>query len=436
MFESTEENIECYDKSEPQVYHQNLKLQSKLSLRELTPSIEMKTFEVGSLDSSDTYLSCCTHPFTSLADLTEDTNEDNSRAELLHNVYINPMEVMAHQSNNELNFQHFLVGVPLNHNKSDDMLTKKLNVILSDQLCNDSSSTTSTSSPLIKKPKFLQGLRTRFDESNAIAKDFHEMAKQKIKSPFLPYRGRTGSGSKASLLISDLNSDNLKHKKSILKKNDSNSQSREEMERLLPETPKHAMNRVSTTPQTLSLNPTTSLSLPSRPATGFLTPQTSSPSALSLSVNESTNKTVRPSLKQIGSSKAGKQITPPPVSISTPTPPALLPMPPIVPPIPIFQTTSTTRLIGAVAPIQLSAKGSLKKADTPLVRCSNPICYYNRVCRATPLCAGCGHRIETFKDSNDSKPHSVPLTPTTPDSKHDQNMSRQPSNESAPPAYS
>ncbi|CAG2110672.1 unnamed protein product, partial [Medioppia subpectinata] len=259
MFESMDENMDCYDKSEPQVNHQYVRQTSKSGLREavFSPNFEMKTFEVGSLDSSDTYLSCCTHPFNSLADLTEDTNEDNSRAELLHNVYINPMEVMAHQSSKELNFDQLLVGVPLNpliHNKSDDFLineTKKLNVILSEQLCNESfTSMTTSSSPLIKKPKFLQGLRTRFDDSNASAKDVHEVnkqtVKQKIKTPFLPYRGRTGSGSKASLLISDLNSDNPKHKKSILK-NSSNSQSREEMERLLPETPKHAINRISTT---------------------------------------------------------------------------------------------------------------------------------------------------------------------------------------------
>lgn len=265
------------------------------------------------------------------------------------------------------------------------------------------------------------------------------------------YLGRTGSGSKTSLLISDLNNESPKQKKSILKKNEmTNNQSKEEMERLLPETPKHISNRISTIPQTLALTTITALSIASRPTTGFLTPQTSSPSSLCLSGNESSNKTVRPSLKQIGSSKAGKQSSPPPVSISTPTPPAPSPtascVPNVVPipaptvsaiPIPILQTTSTTRLIGAVAPIQLSSKSSLKKADTPSVRCSNPVCYYNRVCRATPLCAGCGHRIETFKDSNNSGPHSVPLTPTTPDnSKQDSNISRQPSNESAPPAYS
>jgi hypothetical protein len=242
------------------------------------------------------------------------------------------------------------------------------------------------------------------------------------------FLGRTGSGSKTSLLVSDLSTENSKHKKSILKKNDSgNNQTKEEMERLLPETPKLVVNKQTITPQTLSL--TTTSSMPSR-STGFLTPQTSTPSAVTYFGPDNGSKTLRPSLKQIGSSKTWKQSSPP---ISLPPPP-----PPPLPPPPIFQTTATTRLIGAVTPIQLTSKVSLKKADTPSVRCSNQSCYYNKVCRATPLCAGCGHRIETFSDNdiNNSKPHSVPLTPTTPDSKAQNNMSRQPSNESAPPACS
>lgn len=198
------------------------------------------------------------------------------------------------------------------------------------------------------------------------------------------------------------------------------------MEKLIPETPKHIIEREQKTPQTLSLM-TKSLSIPSH-QTGFLTPQTSSPSAMAFFGTDNSLRPARPSLKQIGSSKAWKQPSPP---ICLPPPP-----PPPLPPPPIFQTTSTTRLIGAVTPIQLTSKVSLKKADTPLVRCSNQSCYYNKVCRATPLCADCGHRIEAIKDVDSSKPHSVPLTPTTPDSKHDQNISRQPSNESAPPACS
>lgn len=200
-----------FEKNDRKMY-QNLKQFTKQS--DLTNSYEMKTFEVGSVESSDTYLSCCTHPFNSLADLTEDANEDNSRAELLHNVYINPMEVMD-QSCKQLNFEQSLVRVPLiplnplsalnavipiNQNKIDDNLTKetkKLNVISSEQLCNDSFSLTSHSSHLIKKPKFLQGLRTRFDESaKETTKDFHESSKQlkqkmTIKTPFFPYRGQS-----------------------------------------------------------------------------------------------------------------------------------------------------------------------------------------------------------------------------------------------------
>jgi len=155
----------------------------------------MKTFDVGSVESSDTYASCCTHPFNSLADLTQDTTQD-SQSHQPHNVYINPLEVMV-QSSKELNLE--TVRVPIKKTISEDnsiINNKIVNLILPEEHfdSSESYSTTSTSSPLIKKPKFLQGLRTRFDDSNVSSNDFHETAKQvkqkiTIKSSFFPYRG-------------------------------------------------------------------------------------------------------------------------------------------------------------------------------------------------------------------------------------------------------
>jgi hypothetical protein len=102
------------------------------------------------------------------------------------------------QSSREFNCEQ-TVRVPIKKTISEDnsiINNKLVNVILPEEQCDSSESysTTSTSSPLIKKPKFLQGLRTRFDDSNAGSNDFHETnksvkPKMTIKTPFFPYRG-------------------------------------------------------------------------------------------------------------------------------------------------------------------------------------------------------------------------------------------------------
>jgi hypothetical protein len=249
------------------------------------------------------------------------------------------------------------------------------------------------------------------------------------------YLGRTGSGSKTALLGSDDNTSN--RKKSILKKSDSTNQSKEETEKLLLLGLDATLDKQTTTSALSSLTPshsTPSTISTSRPTTEFLRPQIFVPAdSFATAIDQQPPKNQRPTLKQLGSSKSWKQQAHTSESQTesthhSPHHPILLPHQPYSQPPTGGQTT---RLIGAVTPIQLTSKMSLKKNEIPNVRCSNPCCFYNKVSNATPLCAGCGYRMETLnvEHMSSKQTHSVPLSPSTPDAK----PHRQSSNESAPP---
>ena len=233
----------------------------------------------------------------------------------------------------------------------------------------------------------------------------------------LNYLGRTGSGSKTALLVTDSPNESSR-KKSILKRNDlnNNNQNKEEMEKLLPCASQNMNNNVNNKTNTNHL--LTSPIVPtSNPSIGYWTPQTTN----ALFFGNISSKS-RPTLKQIGSSKQVVQST----LLQNPSETLL----------PTSTQPSTTRLIGAVTPIQLTSQMSstIKRTEnTPVIRCSNSSCYFNRIGHSSPLCAGCGHKMETLnQESNSLKPHSVPLSPSTPDQL--EKVGRQPSNESAPPA--
>jgi len=54
--------------------------------------------DLASVDSSDTYASCQTHPFLSQGDLTADFNDEACALDIdMDNLYINPLEREQHQ---------------------------------------------------------------------------------------------------------------------------------------------------------------------------------------------------------------------------------------------------------------------------------------------------------------------------------------------------
>ena len=408
---------------------------------ETTSNIEMKTFDVDSVESSDTYASCTTHPFNSFDDFTDDTTQTQ-------NVYINPMEKMPQTSktdtqkiNKSLTNEDIASGIKITNNRLINSILKE------NGKSNDTISTTSTASPFIKKTKHLQNLKTRFNDGSNTPTDDTDFSKPikpkvSIKESFFPYRGmilkllfrkdhfqtnfnylgRTGSGSKTALLVTDSPNESSK-KKSILKRNDSNNnnnnnnQNKEEMEKLLPCASQNKNNNVNNNKTNTNHLLASPIAPTSNPSIGYWTPQTTN--ALFF---ENISSKSRPTLKQIGSSKQMVQST----LLQNPSETLL----------PTSTQPSTTRLIGAVTPIQLTPQMSsiIKRTEnTPVIRCSNPSCYFNRVGHASSLCTGCGHKMETLnQESNSLKPHSVPLSPSTPDQL--QEVGRQPSNESAPPA--
>ena len=154
---------------------------------ETASNIEMKTFDVDSVESSDTYASCNTHPFNSFDDFTDDTTQTQ-------NVYINPMEKMAQTSktdtqkiNKSLTNEDIANGI--------EITNRLINSILKENnKSNDAISTTSTASPLIKKTKLLKNLKTRFNDGSNTPTDDTDFVKPtkpkvSIRESFLPYRG-------------------------------------------------------------------------------------------------------------------------------------------------------------------------------------------------------------------------------------------------------
>lgn len=216
-------------------------------------------------------------------------------------------------------------------------------------------------------------------------------------------------------MLSDFSSGGIK-KKSILKKGDSSgNQSKEEIERLLPDQQHHTTSLqhpsflISSSPSTFQ-HPSGSLTL-------------IQPTIAVTNSNISDSIKIRPTLKQIGSSKICRHAQPQ-FGVNAGQ---------------FASHSAPQRLIGAVTPIQLHMADKAEASEDgglSLVRCSNPKCLYNRVTHSTPLCAGCGSRMETLanKSGIPSKPHSLPLSPISAPEVKEEVISRQSSNESAPPA--
>lgn len=69
--------------------------------------------DLASVDSSDTYASCQTHPFLSQGDLTADFNDEACALDIdMDNLYINPLEKEACRSGNISSSTGFIVGLP------------------------------------------------------------------------------------------------------------------------------------------------------------------------------------------------------------------------------------------------------------------------------------------------------------------------------------
>ena len=93
------------------------------------------------------------------------------------------------------------------------------------------------------------------------------------------YLGRTGSGSKTALLVTDSPNESSK-KKSILKRNDSNNnnnnnnQNKEEMEKLLPCASQNMNNNVNNNKTNTNHLLASPIAPTSNPSIGYWTPQT------------------------------------------------------------------------------------------------------------------------------------------------------------------
>lgn len=69
--------------------------------------------DLASVDSSDTYASCQTHPFLSQGDLTADFNDEACALDIdMDNLYINPLEKESRRGTNISSSTGFIVGLP------------------------------------------------------------------------------------------------------------------------------------------------------------------------------------------------------------------------------------------------------------------------------------------------------------------------------------
>ncbi|XP_013777491.2 potassium voltage-gated channel subfamily B member 1-like [Limulus polyphemus] len=203
---------------------------------DLQSNIEMKPiskWDVGSIESSDTYASCNTHPFSSQGDLTaEDIRSGRS------NLYINPLE------------EHKPAAGSSSCNSATNEETE--GKVLTGEIPEGHAKITAISSSPARKPRFLEAIkpRTRFDDTDPSQRYLvptTETITMPTSKPKLGMKGPFTGGTKATsknIFLGEPEGtatarrghpspDNGK-KKSILKKTDSSQ--REEMEQLIPET--------------------------------------------------------------------------------------------------------------------------------------------------------------------------------------------------------
>ncbi|XP_076368009.1 potassium voltage-gated channel protein Shab-like [Tachypleus tridentatus] len=156
---------------------------------DLQANIEMKTinmWDIGSVESSDTYASCNTHPFASQADLSI---EDSSLAR--SNLYVNPLEDSSQIGTAPVTRRS--LEVPGQPPVSHASVALTLSSSSGDSASYDESSgKTLTEQPQIetqntsslKKPRFLQGLKqkARFDELDSPQRSFQSSTDSLISS--------------------------------------------------------------------------------------------------------------------------------------------------------------------------------------------------------------------------------------------------------------
>ncbi|XP_076333838.1 potassium voltage-gated channel protein Shab-like [Tachypleus tridentatus] len=219
---------------------------------ELEANIEMKTinkWDMGSVDSSDTYASCNTHPFDSRADLTI---EDSTLAR--SNLYVNPLEdplqiglAPVTRKSLEVPVSHPSVFLTLSSSSGDSYDESSGRTVI-EQPQTDTQNAFNTPSSQ-KKPRFLLGLKskTRLDGIDSQQRSFEfstdsliisgNRPKVGIKTPFSSRAkslGRNhffGDTEPSSVSWHLQPSPEVSKKKSILKKGDSIH--KEEIEKLL-----------------------------------------------------------------------------------------------------------------------------------------------------------------------------------------------------------
>ncbi|XP_022246633.1 potassium voltage-gated channel protein Shab-like isoform X2 [Limulus polyphemus] len=228
---------------------------------DLQANIEMKTinkWDMGSVDSSDTYASCNTNPFDSQADLT---TEDSTPAR--SNLYVNPLEdplqigsAPVTRKSLEVPVSHPSVALTLSSSSGDSYDESSGRTIIEQPQTDTHNAFNTLSSQ--KKPRFLLGLKskTRLDEMDSPQRSFQSSTDSLITSGNRPKVGiKTPFSSRARSLgrshfFGDTEpspasrhlqpSPEVSKKKSILKKGDSIH--KEEMEKLLAD-PTHSLSK-------------------------------------------------------------------------------------------------------------------------------------------------------------------------------------------------
>ncbi|XP_067121099.1 potassium voltage-gated channel subfamily B member 2-like isoform X2 [Centruroides vittatus] len=418
--------------SQPNDYHAN---------------IEMKTinrWDVGSVESSDTYLSCNTHLFESQGDLTAE--EQLASPIYNSNLYVNPLtdytapsgkSIAALITSSTSSIQHHVLPQSQMYkshssssldsenyeeptDKMEDDANTGIPLLSHSQDFKTKQDIHNNFSPPIKKPRFFQAIRQRprFDgnrqsslsslDSISTTGSLTGKSKVGIKTPFSSLiLGRFGRGSKSPLLTdspqkSQISNPDISKKKSILKKTD-NGHKEESTPEQISKTVLRKMKKAADD------------NLQNNNNTSFSTSVLLSPAVKSSATSKQPLKAIGPKtgpkphaqpIKFVGVEDNSSQLLSPAMSSVRKTPPQ--------------------RISGSVSqrPLQRGSEtenvgwtSELPSYSLPF-HCTNLSCTYNQIshCTQSEATCFCGNRMEyssvisdTSKHANSNIPLKVPL---------------------------